>query len=197
MDKKTEYKQLYKELSIEWYYIEDLNKELIQKTIQLLEMYMDKTKNEEEHQTTKYVHDCLCIYLNFDLCPIELTRIIKIMQMFFNLKCRFMNLLKLPNTNTNIDKHRKEERTRNLNNEIAKIERFNEETKQEIKALEHKMLGLRGIKTDEVRLENTTYNENRVLNIMENIDYLKQDIAYKNELIEHLRNIINKNKNVL
>lgn len=24
MDKKTEYKQLYKELSIEWYYIEDL-----------------------------------------------------------------------------------------------------------------------------------------------------------------------------
>lgn len=53
------------------------------------------------------------------------------------------------------------------------------------------MLGLRGVKTDGVHLENATYNENRVLNIMENIEYLKQDIAHKNELIEHLRNIIN------
>lgn len=98
MDKETEYKQLYKELSVEWYYIEDLNKELIQKTIRLLEMYIDKTENEEEHQTAKYIHDCLCIYLNYGFCPIELTRIIKTMQRFFNLKCLFMYLLRVPET---------------------------------------------------------------------------------------------------
>lgn len=191
MDKETEYKQLYKELSIEWYYIEDLNKELIQKTIRLLEMYIDKTEDEEEHQTAKYIHDCLCIYLNYGFCPIELTRIIKTMQRFFNLKCLFMYLLRVPDTHTNIDKHREEESTRNLKNEILNLKNFNRETEQEIKALEHKMLGLRGVKTGEVHLENATYNENRVLNIMENIEYLKQDIAHKNELIEHLRNIIN------
>ena len=33
-----DYKKLYNELSIEWYYIEDLNKELVQKTIRLLEI---------------------------------------------------------------------------------------------------------------------------------------------------------------
>ena len=121
-----DYKKLYNELSIEWYYIEDLNKELVQKTIRLLEIYMDQTEDEEEHQTedeeehqtAKYIHDCLCIYLNYDFCPIELTRIIKTMQRFFNLKCLFMYLLKVPDKHTNIDKHREKERARNLKNEI-------------------------------------------------------------------------------
>lgn len=187
------YKKLYNELSIEWYYIEDLNKELVQKTIRLLEIYMDQTEDEEEHQTAKYIHDCLCIYLNYDFCPIELTRIIKTMQRFFNLKCLFMYLLKVPDKHTNIDKHREKERARNLKNEILNLKNFNRETEQEIKALEHKMLGLRGVKTDGVHLENATYNENRVLNIMENIEYLKQDIAHKNELIEHIKDIIKNN----
>ena len=212
-----DYKKLYNELSIEWYYIEDLNKELVQKTIRLLEIYMDQTEDEEEHQTedeeehqtedeeehqtedeeehqtAKYIHDCLCIYLNYDFCPIELTRIIKTMQRFFNLKCLFMYLLKVPDKHTNIDKHREKERTRNLKNEILNLKNFNRETEQEIKALEHKMLGLRGVKADGVHLENATYNENRVLNIMENIEYLKQDIAHKNELIEHIKDIIKNN----
>lgn len=188
-----DYKKLYNELSIEWYYIEDLNKELVQKTIRLLEIYMDQTEDEEEHQTAKYIHDCLCIYLNYDFCPIELTRIIKTMQRFFNLKCLFMYLLKVPDKHTNIDKHREKERARNLKNEILDLKNFNRETEQEIKALEHKMLGLRGVKTDGVHLENATYNENRVLNIMENIEYLKQDIAHKNELIEHIKDIIKNN----
>lgn len=160
-------------------------------------MYIDKTENEEEHQTAKYIHDCLCIYLKYGFCPIELTRIIKAMQRFFNLKCLFMYLLRVPDTHTNIDEHREEERARNLKNEILNLKNFNRETEQEIKALEHKKLGLKGVKADEIRLENATYNENRILNIMENIDYLKQDIAHKNDLIEHLRNIISKNKNVL
>lgn len=188
-----DYKKLYNELSIEWYYIEDLNKELVQKTIRLLEIYMDQTEDEEEHQTAKYIHDCLCIYLNYDFCPIELTRIIKTMQRFFNLKCLFMYLLKVPDKHTNIDKHREKERARNLKNEILNLKNFNRETEQEIKALEHKMLGLRGVKTDGVRLENAIYNENRVLNIMENIEYLKQDIAHKNELIDHIKDIIKNN----
>lgn len=188
-----DYKKLYNELSIEWYYIEDLNKELVQKTIRLLEIYMDKTEDEEEHQTAKYIHDCLCIYLNYDFCPIELTRIIKTMQRFFNLKCLFMYLLKVPDKHTNIDKHREKERARNLKNEMLELKNFNIETEQEIKALEHKKLGLRGVKTDGVHLENATYNENRVLNIMENIEFLKQDIAHKNELIEHIKDIIKNN----
>lgn len=188
-----DYKKLYNELSIEWYYIDDLSKELIKKTIHLLEMYTDKTEDEEELQTAKYIHDCLCIYLKYGFCPIELTRIIKTIQRFFNLKCRFMHLIKIPDTHTNIDEYLEEERTRNLKNEILKFKNFNIETEKEIKALEHKKLGLRGVKTDGVHLENATYNESRLLNIMENIEYLKQDIAHKNELIEHIKDIIKNN----
>ena len=85
----------------------------------------------------------------------------------------------------------KKEHARNLKNEIAQIKKYNKETEQEIKILKYKMQGVSAIKTDEVRLENATYNESRVLSLIEKIDYLKQDIAYKNKLIEHLQAIEN------
>ena len=191
MDKQTEYKQLYKKLSIEWYYIEELSDKLIKDTIHLLDLYEEQTESQEERKNTKYISDCLSVYSEYDFCPMKLTRLIKIIQYFFRLNCGFNSIFKVPDTKTNLEEHLKNEHARNLKNEILEIKEFNKETEQEIKDLEHKMLGLRGTITDEVYLENATYSESRTLNLIEKVDYLKQDIEYRNELIAHLQDIVN------
>lgn len=189
MDKQIEYKKLYENLSIKWYYIEELNEKLIQETIHLLELYLKEIAQGEEHQTAKYIYDCLYIYEKYDLCPMEIAKLIRILQCFFNFHCSFSSVFKIPDIKIKLKEHLKKEHARNLKNEIAQIKKYNKETEQEIKILKYKMQGVSAIKTDKVRLENATYNENSILNLIEKIDYLKQDIAYKNKLIEHLQAI--------
>lgn len=89
------------------------------------------------------------------------------------------------------DEVKHDEHARNLKNEILQIKEFNKETKQEIKALEHRMLGVNSVQTDKVHIENATHNDSKLLDLMEQVDYLKRDIDYKNELIAHLQDIVN------
>lgn len=50
MNEKTEYKKLHKELSIKWYYVEELSDKLIKDTIHLLELYEKQIDPQEERK---------------------------------------------------------------------------------------------------------------------------------------------------
>lgn len=191
MEEQTEYKKLYKELSIKWYYVEELSDRLIKDTIHLLKLYEKRIEPQEERKNAKYIRSCLYAYNEYGFCYMDLTRLIKIIQYFFRFNCSFNSIFKIPNVKTNLEEHLKNEHARNLKNEILQIKEFNKETKQEIKALEHRMLGVNSVQTDKVHIENATHNDSKLLDLMEQVDYLKRDIDYKNELIAHLQDIVN------
>ena len=88
------------------------------------------------------------------------------------------------------------ENTRNLKKEITQLEMLNQETEEELKALEYKKQGVSSVNIEGVHLENVKRSESRTLKLIEQTDELKKEIAYRNKLIRHLQGII-KNKYML
>lgn len=99
-------------------------------------------------------------------------------------------------TQKELETYIKLENTRDLKKEIIQLERLNQETEEELKALEYKKQGGSAINTEGVHLENVKRNDNRTLILIEQTDELKKEIAHRNKLIRHIQGII-ENKNVL
>ena len=192
----NEYNDLFDELSIEWYLITDLNEHLSEKTILLMSLYMEHTKDRNERLKAQYVQACFLMYVKFGLCHMKIEKLIKIMKCFFNFRCGFNDIFEIPNTKRELETYIKQENTRDLKKEIIQLERLNQETEEELKALEYKKQGVSAINTEGVHLENVKRNDNRTLILIEQTDELKKEIAYRNKLIRHLQGII-ENKNVL
>lgn len=192
----NEYNDLFNELSIEWYLITDLNEHLSKKTILLMSLYMEHTKDRNERLKAQYVQACFLMYAKFGLCPMKIEKLIKIMKCFFNFRCGFNDIFEIPNTKRELETYIKQENTRDLKKEIIQLERLNQETEEKLKALEYKKLGVSAINTEGVHLENVKRNDNRTLILIEQTDELKKEIAYRNKLIRHLQGII-KNKYML
>lgn len=196
MEEQTEYKKLYKELSIEWYLITDLNEHLSEKTIFLMSLYMECTKDRNERLKAQYVQECFLMYVKFGLCPMKIEKLIKIMKCFFNFRCGFNDIFEIPNTKKELETYIKLENTRNLKKEITQLEMLNQEAEEELKALEYKKQGVSSVNIEGVRLENVKRSESRTLKLIEQTDKLKKEIAYRNKLIRHLQGIL-KNKYML
>ena len=192
----NEYNDLFNELSIEWYLITDLNEHLSEKTIFLMSLYMEHTKDRRERLKAQYVQVCFLIYVKFGFCPMEITKLIKIMRYFFNFRCGFNDIFEIPNTKRELETYIKQENTRDLKKEITQLEMLNQETEEELKALEYKKQGVSSVNIEGVRLENVKRSESRTLKLIEQTDELKKEIAYRNKLIRHLQGII-KNKYML
>lgn len=192
----NEYNDLFDGLSIEWYLITDLNEHLSEKTILLMSLYMEHTKDRNERLKAQYVQACFLMYVKFGLCPMKIEKLIKIMKCFFNFRCGFNDIFEIPNTKKELETYIKLENTRNLKNEITQLEMLNQEAKEELKALEYKKQGVSSVNIEGVRLENVKRSENRTLKLIEQTDELKKEIAYRNKLIRHLQGII-KNKYML
>ena len=192
----NEYNDLFNELSIEWYLITDLNEHLSEKTILLMSLYMEHTKDRNERLKAQYVQACFLMYVKFGLCPMGIEKLIKIMKCFFNFRCGFNDIFEIPNTKKELETYIKLENTRNLKNEITQLEMLNKEAEEELKALEYKKQGVSSVNIEGVHLENVKRSENRTLKLIEQTDELKKEIAYRNKLIRHLQGII-KNKYML
>lgn len=192
----NEYNDLFDELSIEWYLITDLSNDLSTKTVRLMSLYMEHTKDHSERLKALYVQACFLIYVKFGICPMGITKLIKIMRYFFNFRCGFNDIFEIPNTKKELETYIKLENTRDLKKEIIQLERLNQETEEELKALEYKKQGVSAINTEGVHLENVKRNDNRTLILIEQTDELKKEIAHRNKLIRHLQGII-KNKYML
>lgn len=192
----NEYNNLFDELSIEWYLIADLNNDLSTKTADLMSLYMECTKDSRERLKAQYVQVCFLIYVKFGFCPMEITKLIKIMRYFFNFRCGFNDIFEIPNTKRELETYIKQENTRDLKKEITQLEMLNQETEEELKALEYKKQGVSSVNIEGVRLENVKRSESRTLKLIEQTDELKKEIAYRNKLIRHLQGII-KNKYML
>ena len=192
----NEYNELFEALSVEWYLITDLSNDLSTKTVCLMSLYMERTKDDRERLKAQYVQACFLIYVKFGFCPMEITKLIKIMRYFFNFRCGFNDIFEIPNTQRELETYIKQENTRDLKKEIIQLERLNQETEEELKALEYKKQGVTAINTEGVHLENVKRNDNRTLILIEQTDELKKEIAYRNKLIRHLQGII-ENKKVL
>lgn len=192
----NEYNELFEALSIEWYLITDLNNDLSTKTVNLMSLYMERAKDRSERLKAQYVQACFLIYVKFGLCPMEITKLIKIMRYFFNFRCGFNDIFEIPNTKRELETYIKQENTRDLKKEIIQLERLNQETEEELKALEYKKQGVSSVNIEGVRLENVKRSENRTLKLIEQTDELKKEIAHRNKLIRHLQGII-KNKYML
>ena len=186
----NEYNDLFDELSIEWYLITDLNEHLSEKTIFLMSLYMEHTKDRREHLKAQYVQACFLIYVKFGFCPMEITKLIKIMRYFFNFRCGFNDIFEIPDTKRELETYIKQENTRDLKKEITQLEMLNQETEEELKALEYKKQGVSSVNIEGVRLENVKRSESRTLKLIEQTDELKKSIAYRNKLIRHLQGII-------
>ena len=192
----NEYNGLFDELSIEWYLITDLNEHLSEKTIFLMSLYMEHTKDRNERLKAQYVRACFLMYVKFGLCPMKIEKLIKIMKCFFNFRCGFNDIFEIPNTKRELETYIKQENTRDLKKEITQLEMLNQETEEELKALEYKKQGVSSVNIEGVRLENVKRSESRMLKLIEQTDELKKSIAYRNKLIRHLQGII-KNKYML
>ena len=192
----NEYNDLFNELSIEWYLITDLNEHLSEKTILLMSLYMEHTKDRDERLKAQYVQACFLMYVKFGLCSMGIEKLIKIMKCFFNFRCGFNDIFEIPNTKKEHETYIKLENTRNLKNEITQLEVLNQEAEEELKALEYKKQGVSSVNIEGVHLENVKQSENRTLKLIEQTDELKKEIAYRNKLIRHLQGII-KNKYML
>lgn len=192
----NEYNELFEALSIEWYLITDLNNDLSTKTVCLMSLYMEHAKDRSERLKAQYVQACFLIYAKFGFCPMEITKLIKIMRYFFNFRCGFNDIFEIPNTKRELETYIKQENTRNLKKEIIQLERLNQETEEELKALEYKKQGVSSVNIEGVHLENVKRSENRTLKLIEQTDELKKEIAHRNKLIRHLQGII-KNKYML
>lgn len=192
----NEYNDLFDELSIEWYLITDLNEHLSEKTIFLMSLYMEHTKDRNERLKAQYVQACFLMYVKFGLCPMKIEKLIKIMKCFFNFRCGFNDIFEIPNTKKELETYIKLENTRDLKKEITQLEMLNQETEEELKALEYKKQGVSSVNIEGVRLENVKRSESRTLKLIEQTDELKKEIAYRNKLIRHLQGII-KNKYML
>lgn len=192
----NEYNDLFDELSIEWYLITDLNEHLSEKTILLMSLYMEHTKDRNERLKAQYVQACFLMYVKFGLCPMKIEKLIKIMKCFFNFRCGFNDIFEIPNTKREFETYIKQENTRNLKKEIKQLEMLNQEAEEELKALEYKKQGVSSVNIEGVRLENVKRSESRTLKLIEQTDELKKSIAYRNKLIRHLQGII-KNKYML
>lgn len=192
----NEYNDLFNELSIEWYLITDLNEHLSEKTILLMSLYMEHTKDRSERLKAQYVQACFLMYVKFGLCPMKIEKLIKIMKCFFNFRCGFNDIFEIPNTKRELETYIKQENTRNLKKEIKQLEMLNQEAEEELKALEYKKQGVSSVNIEGVRLENVKRSESRTLKLIEQTDELKKSIAYRNKLIRHLQGII-KNKYML
>lgn len=192
----NEYNDLFDELSIEWYLITDLNEHLSEKTIFLMSLYMEHTKDRNERLKAQYVQACFLMYVKFGLFPMKIEKLIKIMKCFFNFRCGFNDIFEIPNTKRELETYIKQENTRDLKKEIIQLERLNQETEEELKALEYKKQGVSSVNIEGVRLENVKRSESRTLKLIEQTDELKKSIAYRNKLIRHLQGII-KNKYML
>ncbi len=192
----NEYNDLFNELSIEWYLITDLNEHLSEKTILLMSLYMEHTKDRSERLKAQYVQACFLMYVKFGLCPMKIEKLIKIMKCFFNFRCGFNDIFEIPNTKRELETYIKQENTRDLKKEIIQLEKLNQETEEKLKALEYKKQGVSSVNIEGVRLENVKRSESRTLKLIEQTDELKKSIAYRNKLIRHLQGII-KNKYML
>lgn len=192
----NEYNDLFDELCIEWYLITDLNECLSEKTIFLMSLYMERTKDRNERLKAQYVQACFLMYVKFGLCPMKIEKLIKIMKCFFNFRCGFNDIFEIPNTKRELETYIKQENTRDLKKEITQLEMLNQETEEELKALEYKKQGVSSVNIEGVRLENVKRSESRTLKLIEQTDELKKSIAYRNKLIRHLQGII-KNKYML
>lgn len=71
----NEYNDLFDELSIEWYLITDLNEYLSGKTIFLISLYMEHTKDRNERLKAQYVQTCFLMYVKFGLCPMKIEKL--------------------------------------------------------------------------------------------------------------------------
>lgn len=107
-----------------------------------------------------------------------------------------MIYLKYRTQKKELETYIKLENTRNLKKEITQLEMLNQETEEELKALEYKKQGVSSVNIEGVHLENVKRSENRTLKLIEQTDELKKEIAYRNKLIRHLQGII-KNKYML
>lgn len=192
----NEYNDLFDELGIEWYLITDLNEHLSKKTISLMSLYMEHAKDRSERLKAQYVQACFLMYVKFGLCPMKIEKLIKIMKCFFNFRCGFNDIFEIPNTKKELETYIKRENTRNLKKEIAQLEMLNQETEEELKALEYKKQGVSSVNIEGVHLENVKRSESRTLKLIEQTDELKKEIAYRDKLIRHLQGII-KNKYML
>lgn len=192
----NEYNDLFNELSIEWYLITDLNEHLSEKTILLMSLYMEHTKDRSERLKAQYVQACFLMYVKFGLCPMKIEKLIKIMKCFFNFRCGFNDIFEIPNTKRELETYIKQENTRDLKKEIIQLEKLNQETEEKLKALEYKKQGVSSVNIEGVRLENVKRSGSRTLKLIEQTDELKKSIAYRNKLIRHLQGII-KNKYML
>lgn len=94
----NEYNELFEALSIEWYLITNLNNDLSTKTVCLMPLYMEHTKDRSERLKAQYVQACFLIYVKFGLCPMKIEKLIKIMKCFFNFRCGFNDIFEIPNT---------------------------------------------------------------------------------------------------
>lgn len=110
----NEYNDLFDGLSIEWYLITDLNEHLSKKTIFLMSLYMEHTKDRSERLKAQYIQMSFLIYVKFGLCPMGIEKLIKIMKCFFNFRCGFNDIFEIPNTKKELETYIKLENTRNL-----------------------------------------------------------------------------------
>lgn len=163
----NEYNDLFDELSIEWYLITDLNEHLSEKTIFLMSLYMEHTKDRRECLKAQYVQACFLIYVKFGFCPMKITKLIKIMRYFFNFRCGFNDIFEIPNTKRELETYIKQENTRDLKKEITQLEMLNQEAKEELKALEYKKQGVSSVNIEGVRLENVKRSESGTLKLIE------------------------------
>lgn len=174
----NEYNDLFDGLSIEWYLITDLNEHLSKKTIFLMSLYMEHTKDRSERLKAQYIQMSFLIYVKFGLCPMEIEKLIKIMKCFFNFRCGFNDIFEIPNTKKELETYIKLENTRNLKKRSHNLRCWTRKPKKNW------------------RPWNTRNKENRTLKLIEQTDELKKEIAYRNKLIRHLQGII-KNKYML
>lgn len=184
------YEELQEELSIEYYYMIDLNESVATKTIKLIDLYLKHEKVENERLKALYVRNSLEIYLNYKgEYPIDLSNVIEDIQMFLRFGRWFSSVRKAPEP-TNIKKHLEKEKRRNLKSEIANLNEVVRDLKADYEELENKKIGVRS-KSFEVPLnENHKSNNDRFYKIMEQQERIKKEIEYNTRLISHLNTLV-------
>lgn len=185
------YKELFYNLNIEYYYILDLNSDVVINTLKFLDMYIVKAIDPEEKEVALYLRDCLKIYYEYDgLCPMNLSKMIWILKMFFLHNWSFKRSYKIPSKKSSLNYHLNNEKNRDLKKEIQHLEELNIIAMNEIKDLNHKKLNIKENILDGVKCENVKHDNSFLLDLIEKTDLIQRDIDYRKDLIQKLETMI-------
>lgn len=185
------YKELFYNLNIEYYYILDLNSDVVINTLKFLDMYIVKATDPEEKEAALYLRDCLKIYYEYDgLCPMNLSKMIWTLKMFFLHNWSFKRSYKIPSKKSSLNYHLNNEKNRDLKKEIQHLEELNIIAMNEIKDLNHKKLNIKENILDGVKCENAKHDNSFLLDLIEKTDLIQRDIDYRKDLIQKLETMI-------